>query len=72
MLTASPGTWTPAATSYSYVWKRNGTVIGGAKARTYLVKSADKGKRITVTVTAVNPAYANGVAMSAAVKVKNR
>lgn len=64
-LTANPGTWTPAAASYTYVWKANGKVVSGAKAKTYRVRATDKGKKITVTVTASSRAYASGVATSA-------
>lgn len=67
-LTATPGTWTPAAASYTYVWKRNGKAIAGATARTYVVKAADVAKKITVTVTAIKPGYASGKATSPAVK----
>ena len=51
-LTASTGTWTPTPTSYTYRWKRNGTAIAGATARTYRLTTADAGHNISVTVTA--------------------
>ena len=35
----------------SYRWKRNGNNIGGATASTYLLKQADVGKTITVTIS---------------------
>jgi hypothetical protein len=54
-LTASTGTWTPAGTSYTYLWKRGSTVIGHAK--TYKATSKDKGKSLTVTVTPVRAGY---------------
>jgi hypothetical protein len=56
-LTASTGTWLGSPTSYSYVWKRNGTPIGGATAATYTLTNPDVHADITVTVTATN---ANG------------
>jgi hypothetical protein len=51
-LTAVPGTWTPAPTKFSYRWYRNGHAISGATSVTYKLKKADKGKRISVKVTA--------------------
>jgi hypothetical protein len=65
VLTASNGTWTNSPTSYTYVWKRNGTAISGATAMTYTLQSADAGDTITVTVTATN-ATGNANATSAA------
>jgi hypothetical protein len=50
VLTANPGTWSPAA-SFSYQWKANGVAITGATARTYTLKAADRTKKLTVTVT---------------------
>jgi hypothetical protein len=50
-LKVTPGTWSPAAT-LSYRWKANGVVITGATGTSYVVKSTDYGKTITVTVTA--------------------
>jgi hypothetical protein len=38
--------------SYTVQWRRNGQAIKGAKGKTYTLKAADRGKRITVTVTA--------------------
>ena len=50
-LTAKPGTWTPAAT-FKYQWFRNGTKISGATKSTYKVLTSDRGKKISVKVTA--------------------
>jgi hypothetical protein len=72
VLVAKPGSWTPAATSYAYTWKRNGKVIKGVTGARYRAKKADKGKRITVTVTAVRPGWASASATSPARKVKKR
>ena len=57
LLTASTGTWTPAGTSYTYQWKRGSVVIG--RAKTYKATAKDKGKILTVTVTAVRAGYNN-------------
>lgn len=51
-LTAKVGTWSPTPSWFSYQWKANGYSISGATGRTYKLKSADHGKKITVTVTA--------------------
>ncbi|MGW2559867.1 Ig-like domain repeat protein [Streptomyces sp. NPDC001514] len=62
--TVKAGTWTPAATSYSYVWKRDGRVISGATRATYYPTRADRGHLLTVTVTAKRAGYAAGSATS--------
>ncbi len=51
-LTAVRGSWEPTPTRYTYRWYRNGNSIKGATSKTYKLKKADKGKRITVKVTA--------------------
>jgi hypothetical protein len=71
-LRAKPGTWSPAATSYAYTWKRNGVTIAGARSATYKVKKGDRGKKITVTVTASRAGYASASATSAAKKIKKK
>ncbi|MFE4829587.1 Ig-like domain-containing protein [Streptomyces sp. NPDC056672] len=68
-LTAKAGTWTPAAQSYTYVWKRAGKAISGATKSTYTAVKADKGHTLTVTVTAKRSGYANGAATTKSVKV---
>ncbi|MFF3684545.1 Ig-like domain-containing protein [Streptomyces sp. NPDC002187] len=67
--TARPGTWTPAATSYSYVWKRDGRVIRGATRSTYHPTSADRRHQLTVTVTGKRAGYAWGYATSRPVRI---
>ncbi|MFF3399012.1 Ig-like domain-containing protein [Streptomyces sp. NPDC002659] len=62
--TARPGTWTPAATTYSYTWKRDGRTITGATRVTYYPTRADRGHLLTVTITAKRPGYAWGYATS--------
>ncbi|WP_294001078.1 Tat pathway signal protein [Streptomyces sp.] len=63
-LTAAPGTWSPAATSYAYQWYANGKAIGGATKSTLTLKSAQKGKKITVKVTAHRTGHKDGTATS--------
>ncbi|MEO3978192.1 hypothetical protein [Streptomyces sp. CAU 1734] len=66
---AVPGAWTPAATSYTYQWKANGTAISGATAATYTIAGAHAGKKLTVTVTARRAGHANGTATTTPVTV---
>ena len=69
-LSCSPGVWFNAPTSYTYQWKRDGTVISGATSATYVVVAGDLGHTITCTVTATNafgstPATSNAVSIVA-------
>jgi len=50
-LTAIRGSWDPAPDTYSFRWYRNGSAISGATSKSYKLKKADKGKRISVKVT---------------------
>jgi hypothetical protein len=68
-LTAKHGTWTPAATSYSYQWRRDGKAITGATNATYKAAKADKGHTLSVKITAKRSGYTNGTATSKAVKI---
>ncbi len=56
-LTAGPGTWKPAGVHFTYRWLRNGKAIAKATAKTYVLKAADKGKRISVKVTGSKTGY---------------
>ena len=56
-LKVKTGKWPPSSTKVSYQWKRNGKKISGAKKSSYKVKAADKGKRISVTVTGKASGY---------------
>lgn len=56
-LTCTPGVWSGTAPiTFSYDWKRNGSVVGGAAASTYTVVSEDVGDTLTCTVSATNAA----------------
>jgi len=57
-LTALKGTWqaVPTKVAYRFQWTRNGKRIKGATKPAYLVRKADKGKRIGCIVTAKNAA----------------
>ncbi|WP_445445061.1 sialate O-acetylesterase [Clavibacter sp. km3a] len=50
-LTAETPAWTPVATELSYAWMRNGVVVPGRTASTYVTAPRDAGAQITVTVT---------------------
>lgn len=46
------GSWTGLPTTFAYTWKRNGVVIGGAVAATYILQTADIGTTVTAFVIA--------------------
>lgn len=54
VLTCAPGTWSPAAASYTYQWYRSDVAISGAGANTYTLVAADQGKRLYCRVTGVH------------------
>ena len=56
-LTAKPGAWLPSGITFSYRWLRNGSAIAGATGKTYVLKRADRGKRIQVKVTGRRAGY---------------
>ena len=51
-LRATPGKWLPSSLSFTYRWYAGESPITGGASRTFLVKRAQLGKRITVRVTA--------------------
>ncbi len=55
LLTAKVGSWSPAPTSYRYVWKLGSVVVG--TAATYRVKAQDRGGRLRLYVTAYRTGY---------------
>lgn len=64
-LTATKGTWSPAPSSYTYRWRRDGTPISGATARTYTPRTADAGRHLTFTATARRSGYTTTSSTSA-------
>jgi hypothetical protein len=64
-LTADPGQWTPAATSYAYQWLRDGQPIARATAPTYQAGLDDLGHALAVTVTASDGVGDTGTTTSA-------
>jgi hypothetical protein len=63
-LTATQGTWLYAS-SYSYLWLRNGVGIGTATTLTYVLQAADSGTNISFRVIAINPAGSANVISNA-------
>lgn len=53
-LSLSNGTWSNTPDAYTYIWKRDGVVIAGATAATYLLDAADAGAVISASVRATN------------------
>jgi uncharacterized protein YkwD len=66
VLKVKAGAWSPAATSYSYAWYRDGTRVTGALRASYTLRTADAGTKITAKVTAHRGGYAGGVLRTAA------
>jgi hypothetical protein len=60
-LTAHTGTWSPAATSYGYVWYRDSTPIDGATDAQYRLRTADAGTKVSAQVIARRGGYARGL-----------
>lgn len=57
VLTARPAMLAPAASSVSYRWLRNGTIISGATASAYRLVAADENATVSVRVTYSSPNY---------------
>jgi arabinogalactan endo-1,4-beta-galactosidase len=71
-LTVVTGTWSPKASAYQFQWYRDGKAISGQKGKTYTVKSADTGHKITVKVTALKTGFTSASKTSASVTVVKR
>jgi hypothetical protein len=57
-LSASTGTWNPAAQSLAYQWQADGVAIPGATSRTLVLGPDRAGQAISVAVTAAKTGYA--------------
>jgi hypothetical protein len=53
-LSLSNGTWSNTPDAYAYIWKRDGVVIAGASAATYVLTADDVDAVITASVKATN------------------
>jgi protocatechuate 3,4-dioxygenase beta subunit len=72
-LRASTRAWAPAPVQLSYTWYRNGKVVKGQSRSTYKLRTADKGKRITVRVHQRKASYVTANRLSGkTAKVKKR
>ncbi|PVZ52603.1 hypothetical protein [Arthrobacter sp. H-02-3] len=65
VLTVKRGTWTWGV-AFTYRWLRNGVTISGATEPTYKVRTADKGTKLTVSVTGSRLGYTTVSRTSAA------
>ncbi len=65
-LKATIGTWKPAGITRKVQWYRDGKAIRGATKTSYTLVRADRGARITVTVTGSKAGYAKASKTSAA------
>ncbi|WP_243075549.1 sugar-binding protein [Microbacterium sp. SS28] len=63
-LTVDSGTWDRSDVTFAYQWRRNGDAIPGATGTTYRVVEADRGKVLTVAVTATAAGFPATVAQS--------
>lgn len=51
------GYWKPSGLTWSYQWLRDGKAISGQRGSTYLLQSADWGKKVSLRVTAARTGY---------------
>ncbi|GAA1780708.1 cell wall-binding repeat-containing protein [Leucobacter iarius] len=63
-VTAVPGAWQPAPTTLAYQWRRNGAPIAGGTGQNYVPVRADRGTRLSVSVTATRSGYARATRSS--------
>lgn len=68
-LKASYRAWQPTKVTMRYVWKRNGVKISGADHRTYTVRKADRGHRLTVTILGKKSGYHSAKRTSASISI---
>ena len=68
-VTASSGKW-DSGTILSYQWLRNGVAIPKATSSKYKITTADKGKKISIRVTAKKPGFQTVSKISAKLTIK--
>lgn len=66
VLIVQPGIWT-SGMAFTYSWRRDGVVIGGATTPTYKLTETDMAKKISVTVTGAKPGYPSVAKTSATI-----
>jgi len=64
------GSWSPTATTVQVRWSVGGKVVKGATGTSYKVRSADKGKKITVAVTGKRAGFTTKTVTSSSVTVR--
>lgn len=69
-LTVRTGTWKPQPVRLTVTWLRDGQVVRGAHGLRYRLTAADRGHRITVTVTGRRAGYDAASRTSRAVRVR--
>jgi hypothetical protein len=69
IVTATPGTWDPAAATFAYQWLVAGSPVAGATTASYTPVAADAGKTLRVRVTATATGYTAATAASATTTV---
>jgi secreted trypsin-like serine protease len=67
-LTAVAGDWSPTP-SFTYQWLANNSVIRGATGQTFVVTNAQRGRQISVRVTAVLATYESTSRVSSALSI---
>ncbi|WP_405600190.1 hypothetical protein OG741_21295 [Streptomyces sp. NBC_01410] len=65
-LKAAQGTWTPSPSSHAYQWYADGKAIKGATGSSLKLAPAQRGRKITVKVTARRTGHSDGTAISKA------
>lgn len=64
-LKARPGAWDPTPSKLRFQWFRGSRAVDGATAKTYTLRKADVGKRISVKVKGSKPGYVTTTRASA-------
>ncbi len=63
-LTATTGSWNPAAESLVFTWYRDGLLQSGHSSSTYLIGASDVGHRMQVSVTAGRKGFDSAIGTS--------
>ena len=63
-LTARNGEWDGTGYRFTYRWLANDVPIAGAESSTYVLKKAQQGKTVSVSVTASKPGFPSSVVTS--------
>lgn len=64
------GRWKPGGLTWRHQWLRNGKAIPGERGRTYRLRSADRGKKVSLRVTAARKGYRDKVQRTDVVVVR--